>query len=598
MKRAFQKICIACIAFFAIFVFAMLALPAELTAQALLPPQFEEELAKGGKDWWTTEEYLNIDAVKDIVEDWKTSSDFSHMQEIASDPIVVAVIDSGIISQNNLFSGAYGEGNYDVLLKDSNDNVICQNTVGMRTDETSSTPNVTDDVDNRHGTHVAGIVAELIHMLDLEKYIKIMPIKAAKNTKDGASFAIKDVKEAVNFALKNGADVVNMSFEASGSDGEAFNFVTADMANKAVFVAAAGNHKADSASTPVYPAASKNVVGVMNYAEGYNLASTSSFGDLYELAAPGSNIYSAKGSGDVYQLMSGTSMAAPVVSFAAALITLKMRAESGVCASQEARARLVAAHTRTIEKQSGEKTYKLNALDLVKLVMDVDGINSSIGANGNLSQEAGSVSSVKLSFNISPADLKQAGSVEWFEKDEKIGEGYEFSYIPKNEVSTHILLARWTASDGTKFVEQFVTVTVGYKKLTREVVANMQLAFVDENGKPYVPNIVVGGKYTLTILNADYFDPARLEKIDWYVNGKFTKQVGSTFEFCPTENGTYVIKGEFADDVFTKELKIELRSEKSEQTKLITIVAGVAGAALGTALVIVVIVLIVRRARY
>lgn len=47
-----------------------------------------------------------------------------------------------------------------------------------------------------------------------------------------------------------------------------------------------------------YPAANKHVIGVMNYAEengNKSLVSSSNFGDVYDICAPGNAIFSADG---------------------------------------------------------------------------------------------------------------------------------------------------------------------------------------------------------------------------------------------------------------------------------------------------------------
>lgn len=63
-----------------------------------------------------------------------------------------------------------GIGEYDVLYRDKDGKVISTNTA-------SSSKDATDDSNNRHGTHVAGIIATLIHELDLENTSKSCRLK-------------------------------------------------------------------------------------------------------------------------------------------------------------------------------------------------------------------------------------------------------------------------------------------------------------------------------------------------------------------------------------------------------------------------------------
>ena len=86
------------------------------------------------------------------------------------------------------------------------------------------------------------------HLLGLEDYVKILPIKA--NTVlnyNGSEYlagysnstAEPYITDAVKFAYENGADIVSMSMSANENSKEAFNFV--EYSDKMVFVAAAGN---------------------------------------------------------------------------------------------------------------------------------------------------------------------------------------------------------------------------------------------------------------------------------------------------------------------------------------------------------------------
>ena len=131
-----------------------------------------------------------------------------------------------------------------------------------------------------------------------------MPVKAGEYVASlggsGNSFDYNDVARAIDFVLENGADVVNLSL---GTDNALTtsrwkDIVSESDSEQAVFVAAAGNYANSSGFKPFYPAASENVIGVMNYEESEHGARLhyvetnkgSNYGTLYDVCAPGTDI--------------------------------------------------------------------------------------------------------------------------------------------------------------------------------------------------------------------------------------------------------------------------------------------------------------------
>ena len=339
-------------------------------ADAALPESWTDAAAGDAGDWYLDGDNLDIDGVKSTVDSWRISAayDFS---ALADDPVVIAVIDSGVNSSHDIF----GNGTCpDVFFRKASGEIIGTNTAGGTSFE--------DDASDRHGTHVAGIIAVLIHAFDLEDYIKIMPIKGGEAKSGGTSFSLSYVDKAIDFALENGADIINMSLttptNTTSAGGTQWNALfTDERADAALFVAAAGNDGKSSASGNFYPAESDNVVGVMNYAEdslgGKTLSSTSNYGSGFDIAAPGNLILSADGStADEYKKLSGTSMASPVVAFAAALLEVKWRASAfeevpdGVSEARSAQQALSLHSADTAYSTKDRKYY--TALDLSALV--------------------------------------------------------------------------------------------------------------------------------------------------------------------------------------------------------------------------------------
>ncbi len=525
-----------------LIIIAALVFLAPDIAYAQLPPSYVENVQDAGLEWWS--DLLQLDEVKATVEGWFKSGEMYDFSKLDDDPIVIAVIDSGVDVKHELFSGSYGgDADYDVLLRTSDGDIVGRNTVGENADFS--------DVDTAgHGTHVAGIAATLIHWLGLEKYIKIMPVRAGTAVVNGgASFTVADIKEGVEFALENGADVVNLSIE---SKSDSFDIVTDEWAKEAIFVAAAGNHS--SFLNKYYPAASKNVIGVMNVSNkrdedgNLQLSASSNFGGAYELCAPGAAFYSAaKGEQWKYVEKSGTSMAAPVVSFASALALLKYRAiEAATHISKSVEeVRNIVENSYTIQIKKG--LYKLNVLDLQKLSTAGDNVFAKVNiASGEQIQRLGDVSPITLKLDTLFAPTGGKGSVEWALGDpngEKVGEGFEFTFTPENAYGAQIVYARWTVDtdDGEITVVTSFSITVDYARFTEEVLAKLEIGIKGESGE-LIKNATFkkGEEYILTFAGADNYSPNDARGIKWYAGGK---QIGTGKEirFKPDRDGKYEI---------------------------------------------------------
>ncbi|MBQ9348908.1 MAG: S8 family serine peptidase, partial [Oscillibacter sp.] len=208
--------------------------------------------------------------------------------------VTVAVVDSGIDMDHPFLAGKYLSG-YDYVENDS----------------------VPQD-EFRHGTHVAGIVADCTAGLD----VKILPVRVLD--KDGRCPTLVWITNGIRYAADHGADVINLSLSAPVSEHIDYEVQYAVSKNITV-VAAAGNQAGDtSARSPAHIAECITVSAVN---EAKKTLPHSNFGDAVDLAAPGERVLSAvprgKGTGYSdrnYEYMSGTSMAAPHVSAAAALL--------------------------------------------------------------------------------------------------------------------------------------------------------------------------------------------------------------------------------------------------------------------------------------
>jgi subtilisin family serine protease len=127
------------------------------------------------------------------------------------------------------------------------------------------------------------------------------------------------VIQAIQYAQANGASICNLSLGNSTDDRALYRV----MANSPMlFVVAAGNDGTSADTTPSYPACYDldNIISVANLNYDGTLHYSSSYGVVsVDLAAPGSYILSTTPDNG-YGFMTGTSMAAPMVTAAAAMV--------------------------------------------------------------------------------------------------------------------------------------------------------------------------------------------------------------------------------------------------------------------------------------
>lgn len=189
----------------------------------------------------------------------------------------------------------------------------------------NNTKNIYDD--SGHGTHVSGIIlAE--HgkgsTLGVAPEAKLIPIDFMDRAGGTTSAAIA----AINYAVSRGANIINASW-GSYSCSQSLNKTFADLQTANVLlVVASGNSGNDISYYPEFPAAfhTTNQINVAALDPSGYMASFSNFGLLVDILAPGVFIESTVPTAlepTGYGVMSGTSMAAPFVSGAAALIWSK-----------------------------------------------------------------------------------------------------------------------------------------------------------------------------------------------------------------------------------------------------------------------------------
>jgi subtilisin family serine protease len=221
-----------------------------------------------------------------------------HAAGITGAGVRVAVFDSGIEYTHYELSHAYA-GGYDFVNDDA------------------------DPIDdNGHGTHVSGTIAaadDESWVVGVAPGVQLFGVKMLDATGNGD---FSHVIAGLEWAVDNGIQIANHSYGSSADPGTLFQQAFVNSAAAGVLhVAAAGNtgNCRGTGNSVGYPARYDVVIAVAASDQSDARTCTSSTGPAVELTAPGDWIPSSYLYGDI-AAGSGTSMAAPHVTGAAALL--------------------------------------------------------------------------------------------------------------------------------------------------------------------------------------------------------------------------------------------------------------------------------------
>lgn len=180
--------------------------------------------------------------------------------------------------------------------------------------------------DDGHGTHVSGIVAGRGNNgTGISGLCWSGSLMAVKFMDENGRGSTSDAIDGIGYAIHEGARIINCSFGSSKKSSALNDEVNYAKSKNTLLVVAAGNNSQNIDSKPIYPASftQGNIVTVASTTAGGALSSFSNYGKkAVDIGAPGSNIFSTY-LGSTYKTLSGTSMAAPLVSAAAAMLRAK-----------------------------------------------------------------------------------------------------------------------------------------------------------------------------------------------------------------------------------------------------------------------------------
>lgn len=241
--------------------------------------------------------------------------------------MTVAVIDTGVDwdhpdLNDNIFINQGEAGEFANNGIDDDENGIIDDIHGANFVDASAPNNKSQD-DNEHGTHCAGTIGAKgdngIGIAGVNWNVSILPVKFLSASGSGSS---EGAINAILYATKMGVKIMSNSWGGGGFSQAMLEAIEQARDQGILFVAAAGNSRADNDKRPSYPA-SYNVSNILSVAATDNsdrLASFSNFGKTsVHIAAPGVRILSSVPGGG-YERFSGTSMACPHVAGVAALL--------------------------------------------------------------------------------------------------------------------------------------------------------------------------------------------------------------------------------------------------------------------------------------
>ena len=258
-----------------------------------------------------------------------------------SSDVLIAVLDAGfdmdhpdLVDQYTTNTGETAGNNKDDDGNGYIDDVRGWDFIGNDADPSPETTQADASADAaEHGSLVAGLIAAEGNNAEGVAGViwkaKILPLRVLDETGAGDSRAASD---AIDYAVAMGADVINMSFAGDTSDTTFRNAIQDAYEAGVVVIAAMGNDGINTSSHPVYPACFGTsdddwVIGVGSTNDIDYRSLFSNYGACTDLSAPGEGIYGVSyedDSGDFDEAYQGgwdgTSMAAPLVAGAAALL--------------------------------------------------------------------------------------------------------------------------------------------------------------------------------------------------------------------------------------------------------------------------------------
>ena len=434
--------------------------------------------------------------------------------------------------------------------------------------------------DAGHGTHVAGIIGAVgnnnVGVTGVNWTASLMAIKVLGADGTGTT---TDAINGIDFAIKAkaalGADanirVLNASWGGTFSQALEDEIAAASNADM-LLVAAAGSTTSNNDTTPRYPASSmhSNVLSVAAVDNTGALASFSNYGATsVDLAAPGASILSTRPN-DTYGSLSGSSMAAPHVAGAAALVL-------SVCPSNTATLKATLLAGVDPEVSLSDKTVSGGRLNVGGALQECLGDPPALTI-GDVSVSEGNsgTSTATFTVTLAPVNPSQTVTVNYATADGTATSGSDYLAVSGTLTFPASTATRtFTVTiNGDTTSESNETFVVNLSGATNAAIADAQATGTITNDDVAEPSITAasttvspGGVITFTVANGpgNGWDWVALHRttdpdstfVDWvYLSGTRTQpapgQTSATIQLtAPATPGTYHARL-FANNTYTK----------------------------------------------
>ena len=214
-----------------------------------------------------------------------------------------------------------------------------------------------------HGTHVAGIVAGVDNDRGIIGVAPHAEIYAAKVLGDNGSGSYEDIIEGIEWARKNKVDIINMSLGTHIKPPKKFHdAIKRAYEDGIILIAATGNE-----NTKVgYPAKYDEVLAVSAIDRDFERANFSNYGLKNEIIAPGVDILSTYRNGK-YAKLSGTSMATPIITGAAALLASYIKKRTHQLPTVETVHRVIQESAVDLGKKGKDHEFGAGLINLARM---------------------------------------------------------------------------------------------------------------------------------------------------------------------------------------------------------------------------------------